>query len=401
MIGGLRWLALAALFSCDAVLDIHPLPTLDDGGDDAHADVISSDAKADVIADAKADGDGGCAADLMTSAQNCGRCGHDCVGGSCDAGTCEAVTFAKDVSPDSVAVDSDNVYWSTYATGTVRACPRIGCDAGVTTFVISQEYLADIAADGTNVYWATFQNYDGGVGHVNTCPRTGCDGGVAAKLVSGAQPAGFLSGIAYDKGSGDLFFGVINNGIYKCATSGCNDSPTVVASLGPGFFAWVALDSTNAYWGDTANIWACNKSGCGTPTIPLNNNQIYVTDVATYGGNLYWTDRGNSETDGRIVTCSAVNCLSPTTLAQDRTQPIALAVDASGIYWLEHGTTAKAFADGVVAHCPLGGCGAGPTVLAPRDDDNTALHERIALDDVSVFWTQGWSNGSVQRVAKP
>ena len=404
MLGAVRWLAFGALLSCDALLEIHELPTLEAGSGDAHSDVAPSDAQADVIPDAAPDAlDAGCTtdADLMTSAQNCGRCGHDCVGGSCDAGTCEEVMFAKEQAAHSVAVDTDTVYWLSYVAGTVRSCPRQGCDAGVTTYVISQEYLADVTTDGTNVYWSTFQNYDGGVGHVSMCPKTGCDGGVAAKLVSGAQPAAFLADVLYDKGSGDLFFTATGDGIYKCATSGCGDNPTRVSTLSGGVVSSTALDSTNLYWGAVGDIWSCSKAGCGTPTIPLNGNQTYVTAVATYGGNLYWADRGVSETDGRIVTCSIVNCLSPTTLVQNRTQPFEIAVDATGIYWLEHGTTANAFADGAVLHCPLGGCGAGPTTLAPRDDENVSMTERIVLDDVSVFWTQGWTGGGVHRVAKP
>jgi hypothetical protein len=262
---------------------------------------------------------------------------------------------------------------------------------------VSPEYLNDIATDGVNVYWTTFQ--DTGFGHVNTCPRGGCDGGVEAMLVSPAL-GGYLNGIAVDQG-GELFFEDVATGFYKCATSGCSDNPSLVATLNTGVVSRFALDATKLYWGSVGNIWACNKTGCGTPTIPLNNSQLYVTAVAYYAGNLYWTDRGGSETDGRVVTCSVVNCLSPTTLVQNRDEPFAITVDATGIYWLERGTAAGSYADGAVLYCPLGGCGKGPTTLASRDDENRLITERIVLDDVSVFWTQGWDNGGVHRVAKP
>jgi len=60
-------------------------------------------------------GSGGCAADLQSDEDNCGACGHSCLGGACDAGVCQPLeivpTDAEYPTPDAVAADDDGVYF--------------------------------------------------------------------------------------------------------------------------------------------------------------------------------------------------------------------------------------------------------------------------------------------------
>ena len=60
-------------------------------GADASADGMTTDGTtSDAAAEANA-----CAADLLTDAKNCGRCGHDCLGGDCESGKCNALHLAE------------------------------------------------------------------------------------------------------------------------------------------------------------------------------------------------------------------------------------------------------------------------------------------------------------------
>ena len=64
---------------------------------------------------------GGSCVDTRSNAQNCGRCAHDCQGGSCVGSTCQPfeLTSAGD-TPAGIAVYGGTVYWVDLDPGTVR-----------------------------------------------------------------------------------------------------------------------------------------------------------------------------------------------------------------------------------------------------------------------------------------
>jgi hypothetical protein len=68
---------------------------------------------------ANGDKGGTCSADTQTDADNCGACGHSCLGGTCTAGVCTPVVIAEDVggaNPD-IAVDDASIFFSTQNPG--------------------------------------------------------------------------------------------------------------------------------------------------------------------------------------------------------------------------------------------------------------------------------------------
>lgn len=68
-----------------------------DASDASHADVA-----ADAPGDHAATGEAGCG-DTMNDPENCGRCGHSCLGGACAAGACQSMTLASGLAqPTSV-----------------------------------------------------------------------------------------------------------------------------------------------------------------------------------------------------------------------------------------------------------------------------------------------------------
>src|SRR5687768_7515719 len=84
---------------------------------DTPASVPSDDAGAPP----PAEGGAGCG-DVATDAQNCGRCGHSCLGGLCDKGVCQPIVLAADQpGPQEVLVDATRAYWTNFGTTTTRA----------------------------------------------------------------------------------------------------------------------------------------------------------------------------------------------------------------------------------------------------------------------------------------
>lgn len=94
-----------------------------------------------------------------------------------------------------IAIDSTNVYWTTYQGGDVMGCAINGCGGNPTKFGSPGE--RGIASDGANLYWA--------------------DWGTAK--------------------------------IRKCSVNGCNNTPAVIASSPQTPWA-IAVDSPSVYWAD-------------------------------------------------------------------------------------------------------------------------------------------------------
>jgi hypothetical protein len=89
-------LTLATFASCGSLRE-RPLSGSDGGSDhrstsDGETDVPQTDATAELPTDAGVDVT--CSADASEDPENCGRCGHSCLGGSCSSGICQTFVVA-------------------------------------------------------------------------------------------------------------------------------------------------------------------------------------------------------------------------------------------------------------------------------------------------------------------
>src|SRR5688572_4868466 len=141
---------------------------------DAGARVVDARSPSDASADATADA-ATCTADLKTSSEHCGKCGHSCGAGACSAGTCQPFAVATgftevvaiDMSPSGIVIGADN---------DIKRCEAAaGCTPATLKAIASgQSFLEDLAVAGTDVYF----HVDGSDPHfVYKCPVSGCVGG--------------------------------------------------------------------------------------------------------------------------------------------------------------------------------------------------------------------------------
>lgn len=341
----------------------------------------ASDAAPDVMTtmDAGPDGnDSGCDASA-TDPRNCGRCGHDCVGGACTNGVCQPWVVSTAPASD-LQSDDTNVYWVLGAQpGNVSKCARTGCDAG-TPLVSSIDGPGKIAIDNTNTYFTT---YALGTGILGACAKSGCNNTPTVLSGNKNYPAWF----AVD--SNNAYFTVYNGDIFACALPSCPDGGASITQMSAG--QGLAADATYLYWTEGyAYVYSCQKSNCNNTRKLILSGQSGLRAVAAYNGNVYVLKAG---ANGTIVRCPNQTSCNPTVMAQNLDDPDDLDVDSSGIYFVLHGTSPST--NGSLAYCPINGCQNTPTTLV----GNLSYTNAVALDKDAAYIAS--SGSPTWGIAKP
>jgi hypothetical protein len=311
---------------------------------------------------------------------NCGTCGHDCQGGTCNpGGVCGPVQLRKgEVGLYALAVDDQNVYWTAQdqsGGGSVKDLPLVGA-AQPTTLYGTQAPMApaDLVLDGqgrvwflgndaTNDAWNLFfaKISTPGTGGSVSAAMTGagkglaCDGtsvyaadddpNTAAWAVAGWPISGGTA-VTVASGSGGRMMGVasgtkdvawanqVSNAVFSNPKSTPN-TPTTIASnmnLAPGMISagpnavfWTTFGANN-----TTGVWSgqFGTQGSGKEIATVSGYQLRL---ATDNALLFFTDGtgtvGTLTFDGKTET----------DLFTNRGAPGPIAVNANYIVWYEQG----------------------------------------------------------------
>jgi hypothetical protein len=395
-------LPLLVLAACPSLGDIGVgSPPSDATAPDRKAPVSDAGGETDAAADVVT-----CDADTFSDPANCGRCGHDCLEGACSNGACQPVTIYTGDAPVSIIVDGPTLYLvvqsSTPYSGYVFRCTNTSCEASKQVLAANLDFPWFGAKQGSQIYWANFGGFEAGVdpGTVMGCTATGCPDGPTLYSPEGGGVEGGenMSGLAVD---GTYLYwvnvstvvGKVFGALYQCVPSECAGTLTELARTS-GFPFVVAVDGSYVYWIDSGlnEVLRCSLPSCGgTPEIFAKisgappDEPVYFSGLALYADDVYWTA---GVADGGVFTCPKSGCSGGAkTVASNQDDPAFVAVDDSGVYWANS-------AGGTIMHCVHPGC-AKPTVLA-----NVAAPFAIALDAVSVYFTDSSGFGAVLRVAK-
>jgi hypothetical protein len=281
----------------------------------------------------------------------------------------------------------------------VTLCTKAsGCaTADLTTIAAGLTGLVDMSVSGTKVYFGW--NFNSDNADLGSCPDTGCssDGPTHIEHLSNQEFGRVLTG------PNDLYW-TYGHGGYgpwseRCALPDCttisevrprnsNDGeqaePTTVVSVGAHYVFW----ATGALYSDTSKqLRACALgSSCPTPK-EIGTSSNSVSALTYYDGKHYGASYGDN---GDVIFI--VDDTTPgnrTILVGDAHGISDVAVDASGIYWV-NGTTGK------VLRCTnvKDGCAAGAIETLATGQ---AGARRIRLEDKFVDWMMPTS---VMRVAK-
>jgi hypothetical protein len=315
-------------------------------------------------------GSDACSANLQTDQQNCGACGHDCLGGACQGGECQpahvldtpnggwAVGVGADavfwtnqmdghfhrmnknasasqswpglLGPKELAVVGSDVFVASPGKDDVIRAPADGSLAPATHFDAPQA-LETLAADASGVY------FDGpGAIYVTT------DGTQQTLIASSIEQPALIATDATH-----VYFTTLASGsVYRVVKSGGTTGPlTPIASAGTRTRG-IAVDTQWLYFStwDNANpvsstVYRIAKDGGGPlQTIGGGAGSISLVRAGPY---LYWANQGTnpSFTDGTIQR-ARVDGATPDpveTIATAQNRPRGIAGDATAVYWLNCG----------------------------------------------------------------
>lgn len=387
------WVALAALVAslpaCGALLGVRSLiEPNDDAGDAAiaadgqknEAEDATTDERASDATDVDGGVDSGCV-DVTRSAENCGRCGHSCLGGECKASLCQPIPLATGQGEVwGVALDERNVYFTSFTGGFVARVPKAG--GAVERIASTGAFLArKVAVNASHVYWTS----DDSPGAISRCLLTGCVGAPEV-LATPQRPLG----LALDA---TIFFWADRNSTELRAKLLAGGPELHVADSTSGPPIAVAVESSRLFWiaDFTGEVQGRAQDG-GTFSVGINGTA--GRDLVLDGTFVYWGAAIDLGQDGRISRAPRSGVGPVELVGPAKGEPVSLAVDAKRLYWTAWArqTDGGVLGAGVYS-CPPAGCGAAPTTVAAGQD----LPRGIALDDSAVYWG---ANGGVMKVAR-
>lgn len=253
-----------------------------------------------------------------------------------DGGAHDFATGSKGPPQEMVFLPNDTVYWRTADV----FCRSFSCGpSGAGGFGTCGTWPAKLRTDGRRTYVLARDDVNFNV-PIFVVPK-GCAGAMSASKRIDVDGGGTYLDIVPDP-SGTRIFAVANGAIDCISVADATRVHVVDAD-------WLdfAADETHLYWLTPSELHRCtvgDAPACG----PCSNDEVVTkTQVSSRpslvleGNQLYWvTDDGV-----RMVDKDAPAGGSATVLATGQAYPSALAVDTTGVYWVNGG-------DGTVVRLP-------------------------------------------------
>jgi hypothetical protein len=288
-----------------------------------------------------------------------------------------------------------------YSGGAILACPVAGCDGGAPRTILGAlgtdpDGPLEFATDGTDLYFHA-DPPDGGAA-LFACPVSGCP----------AAPQVFAPGRTFDiaVANGGVYWlaaGTSSCFALTCPAAGCASAPGCIGtSLDGGdenLQSNFVVDGAFAYWMDLFGIVSqCALPSCANQPTTLLTGITDARALAAAAGFVYVAD-GNPSKLGAVYQCPATGCPEgPVTLASGLSSVTAIAADASYVYWTELGDdlVQGTFVEGtgVVRRCAVSGCNGTPETFAANLTNPTA----IAVGATAVYWVEEGHAGDTGRI---
>ncbi len=348
--------------------------------------------------------------DLKADPKNCGTCGHDCLGGTCDIGVCQPVNVVTGQSGlEQMTTDGTYLYFTGHtapSSGYYVARRRVDASDAVKMLAPSEAAGYRLTIGGTKLYWVAAQ-------HLRVCDLPDCASGPKDAIPS-LLPTKDVA-LSYEPSKGSLFLGCSTGYPYQGgSTLLLASGSTTPVAIGPNQAAPYAVvnDASDVYWLNTATyttqgaqnpdggIWRYRASDAATTQL-VNSVRGDLSYLAIGGGALYFA--GNLEQTAGKYTSSIIRAPLPNGLAQGTLPTFAA---SGGVRGLLADDNAVYFGDspqstGTISRCPIAACPT-PEVIVPGIEQP----ELETQDAVSIYWKSthvmngGYTTVLVQRLAK-
>ena len=319
----------------------------------------------------------------------------------------------------SLAVDDTRVYWITQGVpetlpgqcprecAVVRSCAKDDCAGTIITYAYLQSSPRLLAVSQTSVFWDRW----GGrtpTPQIVTCPIAGCQGAPVV-IASGVSPIGLVADESH------VYWQSSDAALLRCPVQGCAGAPELVASLDQ--FSpqdTLTLDGGNLYWltGNGAakpgGVATVPKDGSAPPRF-IVEGVLMPRSLAVQDHTVYWSE---SYTAAAVKRCPFAGCsATPLVLASLAEFPALLDVDGDRAFWFLSTSTwtgrAGQDAPAQLVQCSVDGCGSSPTVLVTEPHGPVAL----AADATHIYWAasgekkshefEEYDDSNIQRLRRP
>jgi hypothetical protein len=333
--------------------------------------------------EASAGDSGGVCGDTQSDPVNCGRCGHDCLGGKCVAGLCQPFAWHMGSYLQSLSVDDHHAFFLESAAinkadlGNMPTVQKMGGDLLVAgAFTADASYL---------YYWAALN----GVERLSKAsPPGGPD--YLVNYTWDVTTDFINSGIAIS--GGYIYYAALNNSdggappthVYKApkaplsATLGSDG--TYIGNSGPNEMVVLADSTADTLhlldpMAGTIRVMSISTGAVTTLAQHLDGPQSLIADD-TY---LYWVN----QTGGKVMTMPKTGG-TPTVLVSGEDTPSTVMLDGANLYW----TTASQ-----LRTCPVRTCAGNVTTVA----ENQGGAKGVTSNRTALYWI---ANESIMRLAK-
>ncbi|MFZ5891036.1 MAG: hypothetical protein ACOY0T_08295 [Myxococcota bacterium] len=304
-------------------------------------------------ADCNSSGNDGCEVTLATDAKNCGQCGRDCGGGTCNSGQCGAAIVFDPTGATSLSYSYYGPAMLTGASGTtlVKANTSLGSATeirvanlpttpatikGTPLVTLSGVYIQGMHADANNVYYAQSGSPNSTIlwkpltGMETTAPKT-------AVTMPDTYPAKIITSNA------TAFYMVNNYNVILSATKTLTGSGSTASALAGitsrSTVSELVVAGAYLYWLESPNVvYAYSLLNGGAPVAVDSTTQSGYSSyqsLTTDGLHVYWTTINGASSKVRRISAS----VTPSTAAvEDVAIGIAqpsngIAVDANYVYY--------------------------------------------------------------------